>query len=302
MEVNKLDKIRDNMLTNYMELQLDYIEFTKYVENKITNIITENNIVYQTISSTVKNYKSLEKKLTESIINGIHKNIKNLNDLSGIRVIFYDEHELKRFYEILNKNFIIDNTKYPDNITEYDGINVTLLLKEKINKFSDMKCELQLTTLMSHAMNEFGHDVLYKDVLELESKNKNEYGNIKNIFNDTRIKVLEVMKTLEFINHRIDSLKNGSLTLELIVNPMFVESIKSINNLEDVENTINKLIEVIPLINNDEININKIMDSNIILEIVKKFISLPDENESGINYDTYDYKFDKLFEFLLRYM
>lgn len=165
-----------------------------------------------------------------------------------------------------------------------------------------MKCELQLTTLMSHAMNEFGHDVLYKDVLELESKNKNEYGNIKNIFNDTRIKVLEVMKTLEFINHRIDSLKNGSLTLELIVNPMFVESIKSINNLEDVENTINKLIEVIPLINNDEISINKIMDSNIILEIVKKFISLPDENESGINYDTYDYKFDKLFEFLLRYM
>lgn len=131
MEVNKLDKIRDNMLTNYMELQLDYIEFTKYVENKITNIITENNIVYQTISSRVKNYKSLEKKLTESIINGIHKNIKNLNDLSGIRVIFYDEHELKRFYEILNKNFIIDNTKYPDNITEYDGINVTLLLKEK---------------------------------------------------------------------------------------------------------------------------------------------------------------------------
>lgn len=302
MEVDKLDKIRDNMLTNYMELQLDYIEFTKYVENKINNIITEKNIVYQTISSRVKNYKSLEKKLTESIINGIHKNIKNLNDLSGIRVIFYDEHELKRIYEILNKNFIIDNTKYPDNIIEYDGINVTLSLKEKINKFSDMKCELQLTTLMSHAMNEFGHNVLYKDVLELESKNKNEYDNIKNIFNDTRIKVLEVMKTLEFINHRIDSLKNGSLTLELIVNPMFVESIKSINNLEEVEITINKLIEVIPLINNDEININKIIDSNIILEIVKKFISLPEENESGINYDTYDYKFDKLFEFLLRYM
>ena len=37
MEVNKLDKIRDNMLTNYMELQLDYIEFTKYVTMKRVN-------------------------------------------------------------------------------------------------------------------------------------------------------------------------------------------------------------------------------------------------------------------------
>ena len=64
---------------------------------------------------------------------------------------------------------------------KYDGTNITISLKKDVNKFKGMLCEIQLTTVLSHAMNEFGHNILYKDVDELQSKDVKEYERIKNI-------------------------------------------------------------------------------------------------------------------------
>ena len=81
MNQDKLLEIKDKMLRQYVSEQLNYVEFTSYMENKIRNLLFENDIRFQTISSRVKTYDSLEKKLTKNIIDGIHKDIKKLNDL-----------------------------------------------------------------------------------------------------------------------------------------------------------------------------------------------------------------------------
>lgn len=59
----KLEQIKEKMLKDYLSLQLSYVEFTSYVENKIKNILIGNGIKYQSISSRVKTYDSLEKKV-----------------------------------------------------------------------------------------------------------------------------------------------------------------------------------------------------------------------------------------------
>ena len=295
------EKAKEQMLKEYLSLQLTYVEFTSYIENKVKNILIENGIKYQSINSRVKSYDSLEKKLTENIINGVCQNIKKMNDLSGVRVIFYDEDELKKFNSILHDEFEVKSYKISKDIMQYDGINITISLKKDLSKFNGLLCEIQLTTLLSHAMNEFGHNIIYKDIDELQSKDGKEYDKIKNTFENARKDVLKVMTSLEFIKKRVDSIKTGAKNIEMLLGNDFNEKLQSVKSLNEFEIIIDKMIEVIPLINDDDNKYKKIYDSGIIYSIVKKFSELPVETAKFLSYDTYEYKFDKLVEFLQSY-
>lgn len=301
MGSSKLKEVKDKMLKEYLSSQLLYVEFTSYIENKIKNILIENGIKYQSLTSRVKTYDSLENKLTEKIINGICGNIKNLNDLSGVRVIFYNEDDLKKFNDIIYDEFNIESYRPSEDIMKYDGTNITISLKKDVNKFKGMLCEIQLTTVLSHAMNEFGHNILYKDVDELQSKDVKEYERIKNIFEKARKDILNVIASLEVINKRVDSIKNGAKNIELLLDKDFNKKLQEVKSLNELEDIINKMVEIIPLVNEYEKKYKNIYDSGIIYSIVKKFSELPIETATFLNYDTYEYKYGKLLEFLQYY-
>lgn len=294
-------KVKNQMLQDYLSSQLNYVEFTSYIENKVKNILIENGIKYQSLSSRVKSYDSLKNKLTENIINGAHRNIKKINDLSGVRVIFYDEEELKKFNSIIYDEFNVMSYMPSESIMEYDGINITISLKNDFNKFKELLCEIQLTTLLSHGMNEFGHDIIYKDIDELKSKDGKEYEKIKNIFEEVRKDVLRIMASLEFINRRVYSIKSGAKNIEMLLGNDFKEKLILVNSFDELEEIINKMIEIIPLVNEYEEKYKKIYDSGMIYSIVKKFSELPVESAKLLNYDTYEYKYEKLLEFLHSY-
>ena len=301
MESEKLKKAKDQMLKEYLSSQLSYVEFTSYIENKVKNILIENGIKYQSLNSRVKSYDSLENKLTEKIINGVCGNIKNLNDLSGVRVIFYNEEDLKRFNDIIYDEFNIESYRPSEDIMKYDGTNITVSLKKDVNKFKGMLCEIQLTTVLSHAMNEFGHNILYKDVDELQSKDIKEYERIKNIFEKARKDILNVVASLEVINKRVDSIKNGAKNIDLLLDKDFNKKLQEVKSLNELEDIINKMVEIIPLVNEYEEKYKNIYDSGIIYSIVKKFSELPIETATFLNYDTYEYKYGRLLEFLQYY-
>ena len=301
MSIDNLEKVKNEMLTEYLSSQLIYVEFTSYIENKVKNILIENEIKYQSISSRVKSYDSLKNKLTENMINGICKNIRNINDLSGIRVIFYDEEELKKFESILYNEFNVKSYRPSKDIMKYDGTNVTVTLKKELNKFNGLLCEVQLTTLLSHAMNEFGHNIIYKDIDELQSKDAKEYEKIQYIFENLRKDILKVRASLEFINKRVYSIKSGAKNIELLLGEDFKKKLQIVNSLNELEEIINKMIEIIPLVNEYEEKYKQIYDSGIIYLIVKKFSELPIETAKILDYDLYEYKFQKLLEFLHSY-
>ncbi|MBP3596216.1 MAG: RelA/SpoT domain-containing protein [Clostridia bacterium] len=299
---SNIDETKKKMLEEYLNMQLQYVELTEYIKNKVQNLLTENNIKYQNISGRVKSYESLEKKLTENQINGIRRNIMNLNDLSGIRVIFYDENVMNMFLKIIRRNFKDAKVKLPENILKYDGINITVSLGSEISKFNGMFCEIQLTTVISHAMNEFSHNIVYKDVDELESKNLKEYKEIQNILEETRKKGLEIIATFDVLSKRIESIKNGYREIQNILSEQFINSIENVDSINSLEHIINELIDIVPLIVEDEKVIKQIEKSRIIEKIVNKFLELPEETANELIYDMYDYKFNKLLEFLIRYM
>ncbi len=299
MSTRKITK--EDMLKDYLSFQLMYVDFTNYVENKIKNLLIENNIKYQSISSRVKSYDSLDKKLTEQMIDGISRNIKNLNDLSGVRVIFYDEAELNKFASLISSCFKIEKYKPSDDIMKYDGTNITISLNKIINKFNGMKCEIQLTTLMSHAINEFGHDIIYKGADELKSKDIDEYNVIEEIFKEVRNNVLNIYASLEVINRRVQSIKDGAKNVELILSDEVINNLNNSKSFSDVETIMQKMVDIIPLVNKDPDKYKQINNLGIISKIVNKFSELPHEDAIFLSYDNYEYKYTKLLEFLQSY-
>lgn len=301
MKNSNIKELKDKMLKEYLSSQLIYVQFTSYVENRIKNILTENNIKYQSLDSRVKSYDSLENKLTENIINGIHGSIKNLNDLSGVRVIFYNEEDLRKLRDIISDEFKIESYRPSEDIIKYDGTNITISLKKDDNKFKGMLCEIQLTTVLHHAMNEFGHNIIYKDVDELQSKDSKEYKIICDIFAEARKEILNVIASLELIDKRVDGIKTGAKNIDLLLDKDFNRKLQNVKSLNELETIINKMIEIIPLVNKYEENYKIICNSGIIYSLVKKFDELPVETATFLNYNMYEYIFEKLLEFLKCY-
>ncbi len=80
---------KEDLLNQYLALQLKYVEFEKYIKNKIENLLIEDGIRYQNLTSRVKNVKSLTGKLEKtSILKELKGNIQNMYDLCRIKNSF----------------------------------------------------------------------------------------------------------------------------------------------------------------------------------------------------------------------
>ena len=55
--------MKEDLINQYQELQLNYVIFEKYIKNIVENLLLEEGIKYQNLTGRVKNLKSLKGKL-----------------------------------------------------------------------------------------------------------------------------------------------------------------------------------------------------------------------------------------------
>ena len=149
-----------------------YEHFSKEMESVITKIIEAENLPYQSVSSRVKEKESyLNKCKKEKYTNPIDE----ITDVSGIRIIAYTNQDVERICEVLQREFLIDQehsiNKSESLMTDkvgYRSVHYVLQLSErraKLPEYSslkDLKCEVQVRTLLQHAWAEIEHDRNYK--------------------------------------------------------------------------------------------------------------------------------------------
>ena len=132
-----------------------------------------------------KSLDSLRKKLKK-------KTRKKDTDLAGCRVAFYVENDIERFKKYIYEEFnVIDEKLHYSSKDNEGGYNATHIIvnlnKERVNlpeyeKFKDLKCEIQLTTVLYHAWAELEHDITYKIPNEISKMFKNEINILKKKF------------------------------------------------------------------------------------------------------------------------
>lgn len=134
----------------------------------------------QSVQSRAKQVDSLRRRLEEA--NNLHTPTLEADrrDLAGARLVFYTNNDVERFLasRLVRDNFEIeeDSTKVhhptPENEgARYRSIHYTVRLKDnrmqlpEYSKFSGLRCEIQVQTILNHAWSETSHDIIYKESL-----------------------------------------------------------------------------------------------------------------------------------------
>ena len=260
-------EIIEKFIDEYKSQQSTYKEFGKIVSKIIRTILKNNEFRYQVVSNRSKGINSLRKKIIEHRRFQELKTVTEIDDLAGCRVIFYLDNDIERFRNYIHKEFnvIKDNLKYSED--NYNArhliveLNKNRLALIEYAKFSDLKCEIQLTTVLYHAWSEMDHDIIYKPNKELSNFDKKAFTSLKEQFaNVMKNHIKEAQHTFDFISYQAEKIKQGKQVFDIKFLNNIIHS-ESNNELYENLTLLHKYIEEFGDKTPKELNIIKIIKS-----------------------------------------
>lgn len=158
--------------------QAEYAAFAATVAAILTAAINaEEGYRLQQVKDRAKQPDSLCKKLLQRGIAATATLEDDIKDLAGCRIIFYTNSDVTRFINsgIIHQNFDVLGVKlhHPRHEAEdaaelYISNHYVVRLKPdraalpEYIRFANMRCEIQIQTILNHAWAEMAHDTIYK--------------------------------------------------------------------------------------------------------------------------------------------
>ena len=220
----------NNLLEQYDEHIRLYKTFESEVEHLIKSILQANQINYNAITSRLKTRESLAEKIDRK--QGKYANISEITDIVGIRIITYYSEDVDRVSEIIESEFEVDiensidkrESLKPDrfgycSVHYVVKLNPTRLAFCEYSAFKEIKCEIQIRTVLQHAWAEIEHDIGYKSeitipkemrrsfsriagLLEIADK---EFNHIRQSLADYKANAQTQIENKEFLNRELDA-------------------------------------------------------------------------------------------------
>lgn len=200
----------------------------------------------QQVSFRAKSSTSLRRKLTERGLLESSAIEAGLKDLAGCRIVFYTNTDINRF---LNARLVFENFKVDfdgskihhavgsDRTAEdlYFAIHYLVSLTDErlalpeYRKFRDLRCEIQLQTILNHAWAETTHDILYHRP-EIEGFGTEQFAAIKERLTNIMNKhLLPAGYEFQKVQHDFERLQQGKELFERNT----VEALKTADNNND---------------------------------------------------------------------
>ncbi|MBN1784299.1 MAG: RelA/SpoT domain-containing protein [Candidatus Bathyarchaeota archaeon] len=208
------------LLDEYKEKFSLFEEYTKSVHFILENLLEKNFIQFQVVQSRTKEPLKFRKKLSKKEYL-LKKKLVEMPDLSGCRVIFYLEDFIEPFARILYNEFEVVDDEQKTGAGEYNARHITIKLKEnrlslsEYSRFRDLRCEIQLTTVLYHAWAGLQHDIIYKPNEPLLEFDKPAFDYIGSYFKEimeTHLK--EASRDFSFIFHEFKNIQRGQILID----------------------------------------------------------------------------------------
>lgn len=163
----------EERIRQYSRTRILYEEFAEQILNILKAIIKQEypDIKIASYSRRAKDIESLRKKLRKDKYN----ENSEITDLAGVRIIAYSRKDIPLVSEIIKKSFDIDVPNSVDKTLTlgndkvgYRGDHYVVSFGEdrvrmpENQKFKNLKCEIQVTSLIAHTWSEITHERGYK--------------------------------------------------------------------------------------------------------------------------------------------
>jgi ppGpp synthetase/RelA/SpoT-type nucleotidyltranferase len=169
-----MDKYK-TLLADYGEKRNLYKKFTSLCQEQIFDFIEKNGFKQSLdqISCRTKDITSLEQKLKEEKVSP--KRLKNVRDLSGVRLVFFVDEVILRFLNLAlieNRIGILEVVRYdrgyrnPNFLGQYITLKISdegVVNNPHLKEFEDFLCELQVTDSLQNVWSSIYHQTIYKN-------------------------------------------------------------------------------------------------------------------------------------------
>ncbi|MFW6251845.1 MAG: GTP pyrophosphokinase [Halanaerobium sp.] len=156
----------------YSKNRNKYADLRSEVEIILREALNENEIVFHSIESRVKSIESFREKAARGKYSDP---VNEITDLTGIRIITLFEKEIHQISDIIKNLFKIDYRRSEDksDLLEADKmgyksihyiaeLSADKIERTELEKFSGLKFEIQIRSILQHAWAEIEHDRNYK--------------------------------------------------------------------------------------------------------------------------------------------
>jgi ppGpp synthetase/RelA/SpoT-type nucleotidyltranferase len=186
-----------------------YSRVTTKSENLIRELLVEYGINAHSVTSRTKARGSLVKKLSKT--GRSYKDLSDITDISGVRIVTYFEEDVDRVVEVLEKEFEIDEKNSidkrlildPDRFGYMSTHHVVRLKLPRSSlheyRWFDNYCiEIQTRSILQHAWAEIEHDLGYKSKNEVPKGIRRKFSRLAGLleladseFNSIRLELKE---------------------------------------------------------------------------------------------------------------
>lgn len=156
-----------------------YEQFSAKIAELLTTLMKQSKIRYQTVECRAKSVSSFREKITRRG-KDYGEPLKEMPDLSGVRAITYYPDDVKLIKSIIESEFELLSPDSGDKLDEmapnefgYRSVHfVVKLSKSRKNlaewkKMNNLKCEIQVRTVLQHAWAAISHALQYKHEAEV---------------------------------------------------------------------------------------------------------------------------------------
>jgi ppGpp synthetase/RelA/SpoT-type nucleotidyltranferase len=181
-----MKKTTQKLLNEYKEKRGLYEDYCLTIRNLIESLLRHKGYKYH-VTSRTKDLDKLEQKIKQKEKEDkTYRQLNDVEDLAGIRVIFYVERDKKKFARELDKEISV-KLQFEENIKDsgYEALHTIVTLGPKrlalseFERFKGLKCEVQLTSILYHAWAEVEHDIFYKENEAVRKMSRENRENLK---------------------------------------------------------------------------------------------------------------------------